>query len=78
MTTSPCVIWSESLGSNDVSRVAGKNASLGGDGVQSGQRVPPGFATTADAYSRYVEANGLRTTISTSLAALGSGHSLPR
>jgi pyruvate,water dikinase len=78
MTNSPCVIWFEKLGRNDVSRVGGKNASLGEMVCNLGKegiRVPPGFATTADAYWRYVDANGLRTTISASLAALDSGHS---
>jgi pyruvate,water dikinase len=78
MSTNPCVIWFENLGRNDVSRVGGKNASLGemvSNLDKEGIRVPPGFATTADAYWRYVEANGLQATISASLAALDSGNS---
>ena len=54
------VAWFEELGLGDVAEVGGKNASLGeltrsllGRGV----RVPEGFATTAGAYSSYVEAN---------------------
>ena len=73
----PHVIWLEQLGRDDVARVGGKNASLGEmvrNLDQKGVRVPPGFATTADAYWRYVEANGLRETIADSLAALAAGH----
>jgi pyruvate,water dikinase len=56
------VRWFETLGSNDVGIVGGKNASLGemictlkGKGI----RVPDGFATTADAYWKFLEANEL-------------------
>ena len=73
--TSP-VIWLEKLGRGDVARVGGKNASLGEmvrNLAEKGVRVPPGFATTADAYWRYVEANGLRKVIADSLAALAAG-----
>ncbi len=71
------VIWLENLGRADVARVGGKNASLG-ELVRhlepSGVRVPPGFATTADAYWQYVDANGLREVIADSLAKLSAGH----
>ncbi len=57
------IAWFENLVRGDVARVGGKNASLG-EMVQTlatkGIRVPPGFATTADAYWNYVEANRLR------------------
>ena len=57
------VIWFDKLGRGDVARVGGKNASLG-EMVRNldskGVRVPPGFATTADAYWRYLDANGLK------------------
>ncbi|MFP4032574.1 MAG: phosphoenolpyruvate synthase [Desulfococcaceae bacterium] len=50
------------LGSDDVARVGGKNASLG-EMIQTlharGIRVPDGFATTADAYRRFLDHNGL-------------------
>mgnify|MGYP001434278696 FL=1 len=59
-------LWFEEITRNDVATVGGKNASLG-EMVRSlgtqGIRVPPGFATTAAAYWRFVEANGLRQTI---------------
>jgi pyruvate, water dikinase len=49
------VAWLEDLGSGDVARVGGKNASLG-EMIRSlkdeGVRVPDGFATTADAIRR--------------------------
>lgn len=57
------IAWFETLGRHDVPRVGGKNASLG-EMVQTlaakGIRVPPGFATTADAYWNYVTANSLK------------------
>ena len=59
--TAPQVLWFETLSRGDGAKVGGKNASLG-EMVQAlagrGVRVPPGFATTADAYWRYVDANG--------------------
>ena len=71
MTTLPTVVWFHEIGRDDVARVGGKNASLGemvrhlgGRGV----RVPPGFATTADAYWQYVEANGLKEIIASTLS----------
>ncbi len=74
--SSPHVLWFEKVGRGDVGKVGGKNASLGemvaklgGQGV----RVPPGFATTADAYWRYLEANGLKQKIADALAKLAAG-----
>lgn len=58
----PEVYWFEELGIADVPRVGGKNASLGEmvrELASRGVRVPGGFATTADAYRSYVEANGI-------------------
>lgn len=56
------VRWFEELGSGDVAVAGGKNASLG-EMIRAlepeGVRVPAGFATTAGAYRRFVEANGL-------------------
>ena len=71
------VIWFEKLGKDDVPRVGGKNASLGemvAHLSSQGVRVPPGFATTAQAYWRFVEANGLKQAIADPLAALAAGH----
>ncbi|MEX0815404.1 MAG: phosphoenolpyruvate synthase [Dongiaceae bacterium] len=72
----PHVIWFEELERGDVHRVGGKNASLG-EMVSSlgaqGINVPPGFATTADAYWRFVEANGLKEIIETALRERKAG-----
>ncbi|MET3950973.1 phosphoenolpyruvate synthase [Arthrobacter sp. UYEF36] len=61
MAESP-VLWFEEIGMGDVPQVGGKNASLG-ELIQSlkakGVRVPDGFATTADAYRRFLEVNGI-------------------
>ncbi|MGC1860980.1 MAG: phosphoenolpyruvate synthase [Methylocystis sp.] len=70
------VIWFEQLGRSDVPRVGGKNASLGEmvrNLERQGVRVPPGFATTADAYWRFISDNGLEEIIASALAELASG-----
>jgi len=70
------VIWFEDLRRGDVPRVGGKNASLGemvGSLAAKGVRVPPGYATTADAYWRFVKANDLEALIVSTLADLESG-----
>lgn len=70
------VVWFEELDRTDVPRVGGKNASLGEMVRHLGARgvvVPPGFATTAEAYWRFVDANGLRETIATTLRDLAGG-----
>jgi pyruvate,water dikinase len=73
---SSSVVWFEELRRNDVPRVGGKNASLG-EMVHalapSGISVPPGFATTADAYWRFVDANGLKEQIAARLKSWESG-----
>ena len=56
------VVGLETLGSGDVEKVGGKNASLGEmiSGLsQAGVKVPGGFATTAEAYRDFLESNGL-------------------
>lgn len=70
------IVWFEEVGRSDVARVGGKNASLGEmvrNLAAKGVRVPPGFATTAAAYWRFVEANGLRSVIATALDDLTAG-----
>ncbi|MGP9820268.1 phosphoenolpyruvate synthase [Salinarimonas sp. NSM] len=55
--------------------VGGKNSSLGemiGNLAAQGIRVPGGFATTAAAYWRYVEANGLGSVITEAIGGLKS------
>lgn len=68
----------EALRRHDVPRVGGKNASLGeliGNLGEAGVRVPSGFATTADAYWRYVDHNGLRVPMADALRRLEAGRS---
>ena len=56
------IAWFKDLGLGDVDSVGGKNASLG-EMVQhlskAGVSVPDGFATTADAYRRFLANEGL-------------------
>jgi pyruvate, water dikinase len=75
------IAWFETVGRNDVSRVGGKNASIG-EMVQNlgkaGVETPPGFATTTDAYWRFIDANTLRSPIADALLRLERGNlSLP-
>jgi pyruvate,water dikinase len=75
-TKSKEIAWFDEVGRGDVAKVGGKNASLG-EMVRTlsaeGVRVPPGFATTADAYWRFVDENALRSRVSDHLAALAAG-----
>ncbi len=61
------VRWFEDLSNDDVPSVGGKNASLG-EMIRALKeqkvRVPDGFATTADAYWQFLEANELNDKIS--------------
>lgn len=67
------VVWFKDLGLGDVESVGGKNASLG-EMVQhlsqAGVAVPDGFATTADAYRRFLAHGGLADRINALLADL--------
>ncbi len=56
------ILWFDELDMGDVSRVGGKNASLGemvGGLSEMGIRVPYGFATTARAYREFIRVNHL-------------------
>jgi pyruvate,water dikinase len=71
--------WFDEITSNDVSIVGGKNASLGemvcslkDEGVQ----VPDGFATTAEAYWSFLEANNLTEKIRDLLEEIENDESL--
>lgn len=70
------VVWFEDLSRGDVGLVGGKNSSLG-EMVRTlgeqGIRVPPGFATTADAFRSYLDANGLNEMIAETMARLKAG-----
>ncbi|ASY65794.1 Phosphoenolpyruvate synthase (plasmid) [Sinorhizobium sojae CCBAU 05684] len=70
------VIWFENVQRHDIARVGGKNASLGemiAALSSSGIEVPNGFATTAVAYWRFIDANGLRAPIGALLRKWESG-----
>ena len=75
MADSP-VLWFEEIGMGDVPQVGGKNASLG-ELIQSlkakGVRVPDGFATTADAYRRFLKANGIEPAMRSRILSYRSG-----
>ena len=67
------IVWFETLGMGDVSRVGGKNASLGemiANLAATGVKVPGGFATTADAYREFLSANRLERRIDDVLGRL--------
>lgn len=56
------VVGFDEIDMDDVDRVGGKNASLGEmyrELVPQGVRIPPGFATTADAYRCFLDATDL-------------------
>ncbi|MFD0988032.1 phosphoenolpyruvate synthase [Methyloligella solikamskensis] len=70
------VLWFDEVGRDDVATVGGKNASLGemvSNLASRGVPVPPGFATTSDAYRRFVEANQLDEEIQKRLADYQDG-----
>ncbi len=67
------VIWFENLRMTDVESVGGKNASLGemiSQLSEKGVRVPGGFATTAEAYRKFLADEGLNERINNELNAL--------
>jgi pyruvate, water dikinase len=73
ITTNPNVRWFADLGLADLDQVGGKNSSLGemiANLAGLGVRVPNGFATTADAYRRFIGDTRLADFIGTELAGL--------
>src|SRR5215210_3554258 len=67
------VVWFADLGLADLDQVGGKNASLGemiGNLSSAGVRVPDGFATTAEAYRRFLGETGLAGRIAGELEGL--------
>jgi pyruvate,water dikinase len=68
--------WFENISSNDVPVVGGKNASLG-EMIRTlkdeGIRVPDGFAITAEAFWKFLEANDLMEKIKLHMKNLKSG-----
>jgi len=79
MTQHGLVVWFEDVSSADVTLVGGKNASLG-EMIRNlsahGIRVPGGFATTAEAYWEFLDANGMRPRIGDQIDALHRGADL--
>ena len=70
---SSTVAWFAELGLADLEQVGGKNSSLGemiSNLSSAGVRVPDGFATTADAYRRFLGETGLADRIASQLADL--------
>jgi pyruvate, water dikinase len=66
----------EHLARHDVASVGGKNSSLGemiGALAAKGIPVPPGFATTSNAYWHCVDANGIREKMAAPIAEWQSG-----
>ncbi|MFJ4046017.1 phosphoenolpyruvate synthase [Microbacterium sp. NPDC089987] len=67
------ILWFDQIGMADLPQVGGKNASLGemiSNLAELGVRVPGGFATTADAYRRFLAHDGLRERIRDAIARL--------
>jgi pyruvate,water dikinase len=67
------VVWFSEIGLADLEQVGGKNASLGEmvrNLASAGVRVPDGFATTADAYRRFLGETGLAERITAELSDL--------
>ena len=67
------VVWFSDIGLADLEQVGGKNSSLGEmvrNPASAGVRVPDGFATTADAYRRFIGETGLAELIASELAGL--------
>lgn len=70
------ILWFENVSRGDVAKVGGKNASLGeliSALAPKGIHVPPGFATTADAWRLYLRHNGLESIIGSFLAEYKAG-----
>ena len=72
-STTSTIAWFSDLGLADLDQVGGKNSSLGEmirGLAAAGVRVPNGFATTADAYRRFIADGGLAEMINAELAGL--------
>ncbi|MFN7089193.1 MAG: phosphoenolpyruvate synthase [Allorhizobium sp.] len=70
------VVWFDDLKRSDVAKVGGKNSSLGEMMQELGLKgvdVPPGFATTSDAYWHFVDENQIRELIGKSIADWTAG-----
>jgi pyruvate, water dikinase len=70
------LIWFEDLRREDVALVGGKNSSLGEMVSQLeplGIKVPPGYATTSDAFRAFIIANNLGDIVKDTMASLDAG-----
>ena len=52
------ILWFDELDKEDIPLVGGKNANLG-EMIRAGIPVPPGFATTAEAYREFIVETGI-------------------
>ena len=76
MSNSPYVQWFDDLRSSDVGMVGGKNSSLGEMTSQLAKYnipVPPGFATTSQAYWETINASGTKFLMKSELKLLEEG-----
>ena len=64
------VLWFDNINADDTSRVGGKSANLGELKNEVNVPVLPGFATTADAYDKFIHDTDLRDKIETLLDGL--------
>ncbi|MFZ1685961.1 MAG: phosphoenolpyruvate synthase [Flavobacteriales bacterium] len=72
----PNIKWLRDVRNTDVASVGGKNASLGeliATLGNAGIEVPAGFAITAQAYWRFLDANGIREPLTACMARLDRG-----
>lgn len=79
MSVNRHVLWLSDVDRGDLTVVGGKNASLGElirNLAGAGVRVPPGFATTAQAYWEFIDTTGLRGTIESLLNRMHQGQEL--
>ncbi|WNM60029.1 phosphoenolpyruvate synthase [Candidatus Nitrospira allomarina] len=75
-TSESYILWFEEIGLQDISRVGGKNASLGEmyrELTPQGVKIPNGFAITAEAYRYVLREAGLDTKIQQILGDLDTG-----
>ena len=82
VSSSPYIEWFDNLRATDVERVGGKNSSLGemvsqlGEAAEPGDDVipvPPGFATTAEAFWYNLENGNLKDILARELTLLKEG-----
>ncbi len=64
------VLWFENINADDTSKVGGKSANLGELKNEVNVPVLPGFATTADAYDKFIHDTDLRDKIETLINGL--------